>query len=186
MAQQQAPSCVPPYLSVLSSVLHRWKLVPRSLITCSKVLRSPNLPYLSLFQFYKAKMMIQVWTCKKLSLKSQGFTSHYFSPEPACVAFSLSVMSHSLRPHGLQPARLLCPWDSPGKNTAVGCHFLLQGIFQPREWTQILVHGLTLLTEQTEQFTSPTPFHFWQNITSNGLGNVSTYELFFFMNCFNF
>ena len=34
-----------------------------------------------------------------------------------------------LRPHGLQPARLLCPWDSPGKNTGVGCHFLLQGIF---------------------------------------------------------
>ena len=30
------------------------------------------------------------------------------------------------RPHGLQPARLLCPWDSPGKNTGVGCHFLLQ------------------------------------------------------------
>ena len=32
-------------------------------------------------------------------------------------------------PSGLQPARLLCPWDSPGKNIAVGCHFLLQGIF---------------------------------------------------------
>ena len=29
----------------------------------------------------------------------------------------------------LQPARLFCPWDSPGKNTGVGCHFLLQGIF---------------------------------------------------------
>ena len=31
--------------------------------------------------------------------------------------------------HGLQPTRLLCPWDFPGKNTGVGCHFLLQGIF---------------------------------------------------------
>ena len=30
---------------------------------------------------------------------------------------------------GLQPARLLCPWDSPGKNTGVGCRYLLQGIF---------------------------------------------------------
>ena len=37
-----------------------------------------------------------------------------------------SVVSDSLRPYGLQPARLLCPWDSPGKNTGVGCHFLLQ------------------------------------------------------------
>ena len=33
-----------------------------------------------------------------------------------------------LWPHGLNPARLLCPWDSPGKNTGVGCHFLLWGI----------------------------------------------------------
>ena len=40
-----------------------------------------------------------------------------------------SVMSDYLRPHGLQPARLLCPWDSAGKNTGVGSHFLLQGIF---------------------------------------------------------
>ena len=33
------------------------------------------------------------------------------------------------RPRGLQPARFLCPWDSPGKNAGVGCHFLLQGLF---------------------------------------------------------
>ena len=32
-------------------------------------------------------------------------------------------------PHGLYPARLLCPWDSPDKSTGVGCHALLQGIF---------------------------------------------------------
>ena len=36
------------------------------------------------------------------------------------------VVSDSVRLHGLQPTRLLCPWDSPGKNTGVGCHFLLQ------------------------------------------------------------
>ena len=33
----------------------------------------------------------------------------------------------TLQPHGLQTARLLCPWDSPGKNIGVGCHFLLTG-----------------------------------------------------------
>ena len=37
------------------------------------------------------------------------------------------VLSDSLRPHGLQPARLLSSWNSPGKNTGVGCHSLLQG-----------------------------------------------------------
>ena len=35
-------------------------------------------------------------------------------------------MSDSVRPHRQQPTRLPCPWDSPGKNTGVGCHFLLQ------------------------------------------------------------
>ena len=41
----------------------------------------------------------------------------------------ISVVSDSVWPYGLQPTRLLCPWDSLGKNTGVGCHFLLQGIF---------------------------------------------------------
>jgi len=41
----------------------------------------------------------------------------------------LSRFSHVyLHPYGLEPARLLCPWASPGKNTGVGCHVLLQGI----------------------------------------------------------
>ena len=35
-------------------------------------------------------------------------------------------MSESVWPHRWQPIRLPCPWDSPGKNTGVGCHFLLQ------------------------------------------------------------
>ena len=38
-------------------------------------------------------------------------------------------MSDSWQHHGLQSARLLSPWDSPGENTGVGCHALLQGIF---------------------------------------------------------
>ena len=43
--------------------------------------------------------------------------------------WSRSVVPDSLRPHGLKPTRLLCPWDFPGKSTRVACHFLLQGIF---------------------------------------------------------
>ena len=39
------------------------------------------------------------------------------------------IMSDSLQPYEPQPTRLLCPWDSPSKNTEVGCHALLQGIF---------------------------------------------------------
>ena len=47
--------------------------------------------------------------------------------------WSRSVVSDSLRPNRLWPARLLCPWDFPGKNIGVGCHFLLQGIFFPTQ-----------------------------------------------------
>ena len=36
-------------------------------------------------------------------------------------------------PGGLQPTRFLCPWDFLGKNPGVGCHFLLQGVFQTQE-----------------------------------------------------
>ena len=44
-------------------------------------------------------------------------------------AQSLQLCLTLLQPRGLQPTRLLCPWDSPGKNIGVSCHFLLQGIF---------------------------------------------------------
>ena len=45
-----------------------------------------------------------------------------------------------LGPHELQPARLLCLWDFPGKNTGVGCHFLLQRIFPTQRSNLGLLH----------------------------------------------
>ena len=44
----------------------------------------------------------------------------------AAAAAAASVVSDSVRPHRRQPTRLPRPWDSPGKNTEVGSHFLLQ------------------------------------------------------------
>ena len=49
-------------------------------------------------------------------------------------------MSDSLWPHGLYPTRLLCPQNSPGKNTGVGWHFLLQGIFPSQGSNMVLLH----------------------------------------------
>ena len=43
-------------------------------------------------------------------------------------------MSDSLRPYRLKPSRLLCSWDSPGKNTGMSCHALLQGIILTQGW----------------------------------------------------
>ena len=48
--------------------------------------------------------------------------------EKSIINLWCSVVSDSLWPHGLQPARFLCPWNFPGKNTGVGCHFLFHGI----------------------------------------------------------
>ena len=46
--------------------------------------------------------------------------------QPYCCCQVASVVSDSVRPQRRQPTRLPRPWDSPGKNTGVGCHFLLQ------------------------------------------------------------
>ena len=55
-------------------------------------------------------------------------------PERKKESVSCSVVSNSLWPYELQPTRLLCPWNSPGKNnTGVGCHSLLQGISPANE-----------------------------------------------------
>ena len=51
---------------------------------------------------------------------------NYFCNHAAAAAAVTSVVSDSVRPHRQQPTRLPCPWDTPGKNTGVGCHFLLQ------------------------------------------------------------
>ena len=62
-----------------------------------------------------------------------------------CVCISCSVVSKSTTPWTLQPARLLCPWNSPGKNTGVGCHFLLQGIFPTQGLNTGLPHCRPIL-----------------------------------------
>ena len=51
---------------------------------------------------------------------------------------SRSVVSNSLRPHGLQPTRLLCPWDFPGRSIGVGCHCLLRikHLLGTKSWTK--------------------------------------------------
>ena len=53
--------------------------------------------------------------------------------------WSCSVVSDSLRPHGLQPTRLLCPWDFPGKRTGVGCHCLFQYIYIDTRYVTVYV-----------------------------------------------
>ena len=59
--------------------------------------------------------------------------------------FSPSVVSNSLRPFGLEPTRLFCPWHFPGKNTGVGSHSLLHRIFLTQGWNPGLPHCRLIL-----------------------------------------
>ena len=66
-------------------------------------------------------------------------------------------MSNSLRPHGLQPAGLFCPWDFPGKNTGVGCHFLSPGESSgPRDRIGVSCWAGRFFT--TEPLGNPSPY----------------------------
>ena len=58
---------------------------------------------------------------------------------------SRSVIPGSLQTHGLYTARLLCPWDSPGKNTGVGCHFLSKRIILTQGSNLGLLHCRQIL-----------------------------------------
>ena len=58
---------------------------------------------------------------------------------------SCSVMSNSMKPIGLKSTRLLSTWDSPGKNTGLGCHSLLQGIFLTQRSNPGLLHCRQIL-----------------------------------------
>ena len=66
-----------------------------------------------------------------------------------------------LRPHGLYPTRLLHPWHCPGKNTEVGSHLLLQGIFPPQ--------GLNLCLLNISWISRPLLYH-WA--TREALGHI--------------
>ena len=82
---------------------------------------------------------MSIWVCCTLQQKLQGTEMFKTLRSIHCV-LSCSAVSYSLRPHGLWPARLLCPWDFPDKNTRVGYHFSLQGIFLTQESNPGLLH----------------------------------------------
>ena len=57
-----------------------------------------------------------------------------------CYCLVAKLCPTLLRPHGLQPTSLLCPWDFPGEHSGVGCHFLLQGVFLTQGLKLHLLH----------------------------------------------
>ena len=88
-----------------------------------------TLVYLLIFAFCK-----HLWAPLCVTLCASHWEHKYSTihlhpnsfPDQSCVLKSCLTLLHA---HGLQPTKHFCPWDFPGKNTGVGCHFLLQGIF---------------------------------------------------------
>ena len=81
---------------------------------------------------------------------------HFGKPALITVCVSCSVRSNSLQLHGMQPASLLCQWNSPSKNIGVDCHSLLQGIFPSQGSNLGLLHCRQIFYHLSHQ-KSPIP-----------------------------
>ena len=96
----------------------------------------------------------------------------------------LSLFSHVrlVQPHGVQSSRLICLWDSPGKNSGVGCHFLLQGMFPTQGSNPRLLRCKWILYPLSHQgspgfshYSSPTRVEAMLSDTVTGSGCHSVY-----------
>ena len=99
-----------------------------------------------MFVFYWGICGFLSWSTASLEMFS--FSWLFIIVPTYCVCYvcvSHSVASNSLQPHGLQLTSILCPWNSPGKNTAADCHSLLQGIFLIQESNPCLLHCRQIL-----------------------------------------
>ena len=109
----------------------------------------------------------------KERLKTNAYHNAFPSLFPLLL-FSQLVVSDSLWPHGLYSPPGSSPWDFPGKNTGVGYHFLLQGIFPTQRSKLCLLHW------QVGSFTAepPAKLHLWslKSCKLNGICIVMTQE----------
>ena len=103
-----------------------------------------HLHFLSLSSYLRTKICFYSWReCPRVALMPHNTVEteavqwkpaqvHFLILESflcfCCCCWVASVVSGSMRPHRRQPTRLLCPWDSPGKSTGVGCRCLLRKV----------------------------------------------------------
>ena len=135
-------------VSTLKESLSHVKLKGRLTSSCFRILHMKyylgnwKFPYFSkrlllllLSRFSRDQLCATPWTAAHQASPSMGFSrqEHWSGlPFPSPMheggkwKWSRSVVSDSYRPHGLQPTRLLHPWDFPGNSTGAGCHFFLQ------------------------------------------------------------
>ena len=101
-------------------------LLSSKVVARIKVVRRPFLELWDFVSYLLSSVFPVLFSVIKTE-KEESFLSSYQTLKSESV--NCSVLSDSLQPLGLQCSRLLCPWNSPGKNTAVGCHALFWGFF---------------------------------------------------------
>ena len=120
-------------ISILSAFCYYLQFLPTALHLPHPAACRTLFPWL-LSRFSRVQLLATPWTAAHQAPLSMGFfRQEYWSglPSPSPMhegekwKRSSSVLSDSEQPHGLQPTRLLRPWDFPGKSTGVGCHHLL-------------------------------------------------------------
>ena len=92
------------------------------------------------FSFLGSQLIISI-----AGIQAWIYYKHCVTSPLLCESVSYSAVSNSLQPPGLWPARVLCPWNSPSKNTGVGSHSLLKGIFPTQELNPGLLHYRQML-----------------------------------------
>ena len=92
-----------------------------------------------------------VWKLKNKETDALSLSPKFWKSRGWWFKLSYSVVSDSLWPHGLSPARLLYPWNFPGKNTGVGCHSLLHGIYRAQGLNLGFLHCRRILYHLSHQ-----------------------------------
>ena len=141
-------------MSLLFNMLSRFVIdfLPRSKHLLISWLQSPSAVILEPFFPLRLFKLSQYWQQRRqwhptpvlLPGKSHGWRS----------LVGCSVVSDSVWPHRRQPTRLPRPWDSPGKNTGVGCHFLLQ-CMKVKSENEVAQSCPTLATPRTAAYQAP-------------------------------
>ena len=85
-----------------------------------QILQARTLEWVAISFSHALKWKVKVKLLSRIRLFATPRTAAYQAP------LSMGFSRDSSQPHGLQPTRLLCPWDFPGKSTGVGCHCLLR------------------------------------------------------------
>ena len=100
------------YSIYIHTCMHVWNIWPQCILYKKHLRCWLQIPFPSIYP--------------RTTVSEARWLEYTFFKKNCCCIWVISVVSDSVRPHRQQPNRLPCPRDSPGKNTGVGCHFLLQ------------------------------------------------------------